>query len=227
MCGPRHRSFQTFLAGGRVEVVVDGQLAAADLDGLLDTDLGGCGRGARIGCGCAALEPDQLELVRLTGQFLAGLLVADLAAGKALALLHDLAHPLLDGLEVVGAERLGHVEVVVEAVFHRRPDAQLGLGEQLLDGLGHHVRGGVPHDGPAVVAADLDRLDGVTVGQRGGQVAQLAVDPRRDDRGPGPGRGRRLAEPERVTRRSARVHHVLATGEGDVKLLGRHGGLPG
>ena len=35
------------------------------------------------------------------------------------------------------------------------------------------------------------------------------------------------AGPERVTRRSARVHHVLATGEGDVKLLGRHGGLPG
>ena len=38
----------------------------------------------------AALEPDQLELVRLAGQFRAGLLVADLAAGEALALLHDL-----------------------------------------------------------------------------------------------------------------------------------------
>ena len=32
---------------------------------------------------------------------------------------------------------------------------------------------------------------------------------------------------ERVAGRSARVHHVLASGEGDVKLLGRHGGLPG
>src|SRR6202035_2308798 len=62
---PAAQVLPDFLAAGRVEVVVDGQLAAADLDGLLDTDLGGCRRGAGIGCGRAALDPDQLELVRL------------------------------------------------------------------------------------------------------------------------------------------------------------------
>src|SRR5215475_5432288 len=69
-----------------------------------------------------------------------GLGVAHDAAAEALALPDDLAHLLLDGLEVVRAERLRHVEVVVEAVLDRRPDAELRLREQVLDGLRHDVR---------------------------------------------------------------------------------------
>ena len=38
------------------------------------------------------------------------------------------------------------VEVVVEAVADRRADAELGLGVELLHGLGQHVRGRVPQD---------------------------------------------------------------------------------
>ncbi len=75
-----------------------------------------------------------------------------------------------------GTERLGDVEVVVEAVGDRRADAQPGVGEELLDGLGHHVGGGVPQDVAAVLGVDLDALDHVTVGELVGQVAQLAVD---------------------------------------------------
>ena len=62
------------LAGLGVEVVVDGQLAAAHLD-----------VGAVGGVGGGALEADQLQLVRLVGQLLAGLLVGDDPAGEALA----------------------------------------------------------------------------------------------------------------------------------------------
>ena len=92
------------LAGAGVQVVVDGQLGPADLDRLVGV----------LGLG-AALEPDQLQLVRLAGQLGTGVVVADHPAGEPLALLDDLPHPRLDGLEVVRLERLVHVEVVVEA----------------------------------------------------------------------------------------------------------------
>ncbi len=186
------------LARARVQVVVDGELGPADLDALAQLEV--------QRAGSVALEPDELQLVRLGGELGAGLLVGHHPAGEALALPDDLAHPGLDGLQVLGGERLGHVEVVVEAVVHRRPDAQLGLREQLLHGLGHDVRGGVPHDVAAVVAADVDRLHDVPVGHRPGQVAQLAVDPGGDDAGLGAEHG---------ARRRARLDHMLASGEGD------------
>ncbi len=132
------------LAGLGVEVVVDGQLTGADL-GV--RTVGGLPGGT--------LETDQLQLVRLTGQLVAGGLVGDDAAGEALAALLDLLHLLLDGLEVIGVEGLLDVEVVVEAVLDGRADAQLGFGEQLLHGLRHDVRGGVAQDGQAVLGGDL------------------------------------------------------------------------
>src|SRR4029450_12067638 len=103
------------LAGLGVEVVVDGERAVADLDGLLVA-------------GPAPLV-DDLELVGLVGQLGAGLVVRDDPPGEALALLDDLAPALLDPLQVLWGERLGDVEVVVEAVLDRRPDPQLRLRE--------------------------------------------------------------------------------------------------
>ena len=147
-----------------------------------------------------ALEADQLQLVRLVGQLLAGGLVGDDAAGEALAALLDLLHLLLDGLEVLGRERLLDVEVVVEAVLDRRADAELGLGEQLLHGLRHDVRGGVAQDVEAVLGGDLDGLDVVAVPHLVREVLQLAGHARGDDRA--------LAG-EELGGRSARRHHAL------------------
>ena len=182
-CGPRHRSVQT--RSPSTQVVVHRQLgSAADLDGLLITS--------------SALEADELELVRLAGQLLAGVVVGDGAAGEPLPRLDDLLHPLLDGLEVLGRERPLDAEVVVEAVLDRRPDAQQRAGEQVLHGLRHHVGGRVAQDRPAVggcrwrPARRRHRRQGVR------QVLELAADPRGDHLrrvGLGPAGRRRWCRP--------------------------------
>ena len=153
------------LAGLGVHVVVDGQHARADLGG-----------GLVVGAACSALDADQLELERLVRQLGARVGVGDLAADEPLALLDDVAHPRLDRLQVVGGERAVHLEVVVEAVLHRRADAQLRLGERLLHRLRHDVRGRVPDHRAALGRVGGDRLDLVPVGERPGQVAELPVD---------------------------------------------------
>ena len=196
------------LAGGRVEVVVDGELGAADLDRLV------------VGCR-PALEPDELELVRLAGQFRRRLAGRDDPAREPLALLHDLAHPLLDRLQVIRGERVRHVEVVIEAVLDRGADAEL-RGEQFLHRLGQHVRGGVPQDRQAVRAADADRRDDVAVGQRVGEVPQLTGDPGGDHGAGLAGLVIAGSHLQRLAGRRARFHHVLASGEGDVKFVDRH-----
>ena len=56
-----------------------------------------------------------------------------------------LAHPLLDRGQVVGRQRPGQLEVVVEAVIDDRPDPELRAGEQVEHRLGQDVRGGVAH----------------------------------------------------------------------------------
>ena len=66
------------------------------------------------------------------------------------------------------------LEVVVEAVFDRRPDAELRHREEVLDRLGHHVGGGVAQDVERLGAAVGDDLDGVAVGD-----GRVHVDERR------------------------------------------------
>jgi hypothetical protein len=77
----------------------------------------------------------------------------------------------------------------------------------------------MPQDRPAILAGDLDRLDHVPVGERRGQVAQLPVDPRGDHRG-GRARPAGSVRHEKPFGGRASFHHVLASGEGDAKLLG-------
>lgn len=157
------------VAGLGVEVVVDRQLAAADLD--VRTVVGRRG----------ALDTDEFELVRLVRQLFAGVLVGHHAARETLPALLDLLHLLLDGLEILGRERPLDVEVVVEAVLDRRADAQLGLGEQLLHGLCHDVRGGVAQDVQAVGGGDLDGLDLLAVLHLVREVLELSGHARGDD----------------------------------------------
>src|SRR5262249_53392304 len=124
-----------------VQVVVDGQLGAADLDALGQLEVQRTGP--------VALQADQLELVRLGGELGPGLPAGAAPGEDPLARPDDLAHGALDGLKVLRGERLVDAEVVVEAVLHRRADAEPGLREQVLYGLGHDVRGRVPQDVPA------------------------------------------------------------------------------
>ncbi len=207
------------LAGARVQVVIDGQLGSADLDAL-------------VVLGRAALEPDKFQLVWLAGQFRPCIVLGDHPARKPLALLHDAAHPLFDVLQVFGLKRIAHIEVVVEAVLDWRADAEFRIREQLLHRLREHVRRGVPQDRQAVRAGDVNRLHAVAVGERAGQVPELPADPGRYR---GAGRGVPVSAVHAVAAgqqfqclagRRAGFHHVLASGEGDVQLLGRHWLLP-
>ena len=111
--------------------------------------------------------------------------VPDLA-GDLLVAPHDLAHPRLDLGEILGGERLGAREIVIEPGLGRRPEGDLGLGIELLDRLGHHMGRVVAQDlEPFRHVAGDDRDRGVTV-DHGREIARPAVDPDRD---------RRLGEP--------------------------------
>ncbi len=151
------------VAAARIEIVVDRQLArAVDLHHLGRVDIG--------------LEVDQFQLVRLIGQFLLGRVDrVDHSTGEPLRALDDLVHALLERGQVFRCERAVGVEVVVEAVLDGRADAQLGVRELLLHGLGEHVRAGVPQHGSTVVGVGGDRLDLDVLVRHPGQVAQAAV----------------------------------------------------
>src|SRR6185312_3433034 len=97
------------------------------------------------------------------------------AAGKLLVLVDDLEHHLPKRLQVFGGEGLGDVKVEVEAVGDVRADAELGVGAQLLHGLGHDVGSGVAQHVQAVGGIDGDGLHGGALFQDGRKVLQCAV----------------------------------------------------
>ena len=199
------------LATGATHVLVDAQPAQADLD-----------RRA-LGRGRVALEPDELELVRLLAHGGAGLVLAHVPAPEGLALLDDPPHDLLDRLEVLRGERDVHVEVVVETVSDRRADAQLCGRVDLLDGLREHVRRRVPQHGQAVGLVDGHGLHDGAGGQRQVEVTQLAV--HADDQDVAPGG-------VQVGTRRPRLHRGRDPVDGEGDELGHrycllHGGPPG
>ena len=151
-------------AGTGIEVVVRGELVAPDFH-----DFGHV-------LGQARLVVDEFELVGLVGQLLAGLLFGLVDAPvEQLSVLDDLAHLLLQRRQILRGERLGHLEVVVEAVGDGRPDPEFGVREKVLDGLGQDVRGRMPDDTATVVGVGRHRRDlGVGVGHPT-QVAQFSV----------------------------------------------------
>ena len=127
-------------------------------------------------------------------------------AGDRLVAADDVAHPRLDLFEVFGRERLGAGEIVIKAGFGRRAKGDLGLGIELLDRLGHHMRGVVPQDfEPLGLVAGDDRDRGIMV-DHGREVARPAVDCDRDrrlgearpDRGRDVGAGDRPAKSRRA-----------------------------
>jgi hypothetical protein len=131
-------------AGTGIQVVVGGQLVATDFHDV----------------GIAGFVVDQLEFVRLAGQLAAGLILGLVDAPvEQLTFFDDLAHPLFQLVQVFRRERIGNVEVVVEAVDDRWPDAELGVREQILHSLGQNVRGRVPDDAAPVVGVSPHRDD--------------------------------------------------------------------
>jgi hypothetical protein len=132
-----------------VDVLVDGEFTAADLDGGLLV-------------AAIALVVDEFELVRLVGHPLAGFFFGDDDAVEGLAGLDDLGGLLLNRLEVLRREGFGGVEIEVVAVGDVGPDAELGSGEELLDGLSGDVTGGVAQNVESGVGVDGDRSDPIS-----------------------------------------------------------------
>src|SRR5216110_2208081 len=93
---------------------------------------------------------NELELVRVVREQLPRLVARDLAALPAAAFLQLAPDLLLDPLEILLPDRLGEVEVVVEAVLDRRPDRQLDSRVETTDRLCQEVRRGMPEDGQRV-----------------------------------------------------------------------------
>jgi hypothetical protein len=106
------------------EIVIDRQFACADLNRrsvagpITLTDLATAGAG---------FVGNQFQLVRLGGQLGPCLLIGHGSPTKTLPFLDDLGHHAFELPKIFRSERVGDVEVVVEAVGDRGPDAELGV----------------------------------------------------------------------------------------------------
>ena len=88
----------------------------------------------------------------------------------------QLVHAFFDGGEVFGCEGALVGKVVVEAVFDDGADGDLGVGKQILHGVGHQVCGGMPDDVQAVGIPVGDDGDLGVVGDGTGEVDEFSVD---------------------------------------------------
>ena len=181
----------------------------------MSSTLKGCGR--RTWAGCAR---------RPLAERRQGLVDRQLGAHRRVVLGDDLLHLGLDAREVGLGDRLGQLEVVVEAVLDGRADRVLGARPEPQDGLRHDVRGGVTQDLERLGVVGLERDDGegVAVVQRRGDV-----DEARFGCAPVAARARHAARDgglrqSRADRRRGVVHGRAvvefergAVGEGDVK----------
>src|SRR5699024_877994 len=100
-------------------------------------------------------------------------------------------------------------EVVVEAIGDGRADAELGLGIDLLHGLGQDVGGTVAQDRQPVLAGDVDALDMLSVLEPLAEITQLPVDAQGDDL---------AAALEQLGARGALLDPLLCLVEGDGDL---------
>ena len=124
------------------------------------------------------LDQLDLEVLALAAEDLDRLGDRHVAALEGLVGGDVLAHRRFDPLEVLlgDARPVREVEVVVEALLDRRADRHLRAGVELHHRLGHHVRGVVADQVQRLGIAFGEDRDLGPVGQRRGEVAQLAVD---------------------------------------------------
>ena len=139
--------------------------------------------------GDAGVGGDGVEQLQLVGLVLfledgAGLVAAHNLALQSGGFLDDGFHLLLDGVEVLAVERT-EVEVIEETLVGRRADGQLGLGVEVLHGLGHDMCGGVAQDGQrlgsllveqlnlAILVHDISQIHNIAVNLGGAIVVQI------------------------------------------------------
>ncbi len=124
---------------------------------------------------------DEFELVGFIQllEKLQGLGTADLPPLQGQVGLDDPLHLRLDGRQVIRGKFMLAVEVVIKPVGDGRADAQFGLREEVLDGLGHDVGRCVAVGQAAALIGKGQQLQPALLRQGAGQVPHLAVDPRR------------------------------------------------
>ena len=125
---------------------------------------------------------DQLDLehLALVAKHLLGLLAAPHFLGEGFVARDDLAHLLLDRVEVLRRERLVAEEVVIEAVLDHRADGDLGAGPQALHRFRQHVRGVVADQLQRARVVAGEELDLGVALDRIGEVGHRAVERHRD-----------------------------------------------
>ena len=169
------------------DVVIDGEFGSPDLHrrtlGLM-----------------VALGADEFEFVRLVGELDAGLLLGRHTTHEALVLLDDALHALLEILHDLWGDCADVAEVIVETVGDERPDTQVDVGVQFLDGLGHDVGAGMPDDVEPVLTGGEHGFDDVTVLDLTLQVEQGVCDAHGHDI---------TISSEQVQTSGSGVHHVL------------------
>ena len=117
----------------------------------------------------------QLELVRLAAHQLLGLVKRQGEPADLHAALDDLGHLFFNRGKVLGRKRFFDVKIVIEPVFHRRPNGIFGVGIQPHDCLREHMRCGVPEGFFAVRVIKGEDCQLAVLIQDGPQVCQLAV----------------------------------------------------
>jgi hypothetical protein len=154
-----------------------------------------------------ALETDEFELVWLVCEFRAGLLLGDDTTHEPLAGLDDPLHGFVDGLEVLRGQRGLHIEVIVKTVGNRRPDPELRLRVDRLQGLCRHVGGRVAQDTETIRRGEQHRLRSLTDRDRCRKIPQFSPNSHGDDLTVG-----EKLEPGGLLRRRDRLENGLGAG---------------
>ncbi len=126
------------------------------------------------------IDQFDLEQLALVAKDALGLLARPHFLGEGFVTRDDLAHLLLDRVEVLGGERLVAEEVVVEAVLDHRADGDLGARPQRLDGFRKHMRGVVPNELQRARVLARKKFDPSVALDRVIEVGERAVERHRD-----------------------------------------------
>ena len=144
-----------------------------DLEGLQALGVGQVGADAHINILALLIEADggilgqiadvlHLELLLAVLHQLDGLGTGQGEGLDGQVLLGDLVHLFLDGGQIlVGQLDIAQIHIVVEAVLGGRAVAEVSVGVQALDGLGHNMSGGVAQDVQLLVLGALS--DGAVI----------------------------------------------------------------